>query len=202
MSFDGAFDVAVLAGGRSSRMGFDKAFLKIDGEALLDRQLALAWSLSPAEVWVIGRAQAAVPGLHGRAVPDEVPGEGPLGGLATALRSTRAEHVLLLAVDMPALTAGFLRQLLGERSGGVGVVPRLRSRWEPLVAVYPRSLAAPARAALARGRRSMREFAEASRAAGRVLALDVDPRHEALLVNWNAPSDLGGVAAARGRPPG
>lgn len=37
----------------------------------------------------------------------------------------------------------------------------------------------------------MREFADASRAAGRVLALEIDPRHEALLVNWNAPSDLG-----------
>jgi molybdopterin-guanine dinucleotide biosynthesis protein A len=172
-------------------MGTDKALLKLDGITLLERQVALARSLSPEEVWIVGRAPAGVREPRARGLPDDVPGEGPLGGLASVLRATHADHVLLVAVDMPALTAEFLRLLLEQRADGVGVVPRTRGGWEPVVAIYPRALAAPARAALEQGRRSMHAFVDAAMTAGRLVALDVEPRHEPLLVNWNAPGDLG-----------
>ncbi len=190
MRCEGSLDVAVLAGGRSSRMGRDKALLTIEGVTLLARQVALAWALSPAEVWVVGRSEAEVRGLRARALEDDVPDQGPLGGLATVLRATSAEHVLLLGVDLPALTAGLLRALLGARAPGVGVVPRLRGRWEPVVAVYPGALAAPARAAVADGRRSMHAFVEEAVRAGRLVPLEVGADEERLLVNWNVPADV------------
>lgn len=184
------FDVAILAGGRSTRMGRDKALLPFEGGTLLERQVALAWSLSPREVWIVGRTEAGFHRPPARALPDDVPGQGPLGGLATALRSTRADHVLLLAVDMPSLTAEFLRRVLDGRGDGVGVVPRSGGRWEPVVAVYPRALAASARSALDQGRRSLHAFVDAALAVGRIVALDVAPECAAVLSNWNTPADL------------
>jgi molybdopterin-guanine dinucleotide biosynthesis protein A len=196
-SADRRFDVAILAGGRSRRMGRDKAALLLEGRTLLDRQLALAWSLAPEEVWVSGRAQAELGGVRARGLPDESPGQGPLGGLVTVLRATRAAHVLVLAVDMPALDAGLLARLLARRTGATGVVPRTRAGWEPLAAVYPRALLGPAEAALVAGRRALHGLVEAAIAAGQLAAWDVEPADEAAFTNWNEPGEL--PADLRGR---
>lgn len=191
MSVDTPFDVAVLAGGRSTRMGRDKALVTLEGETLLARQVALARVLRPERIWISGRGQAEADGLGASGLPDEAPGQGPLGGVATVLGATRAPHVLVFAVDMPALTADFLRRcLLERRSDGVGVAPRLRGRWEPAAAVYPRDLAGAARTALAQGRRSLQEFIEAALAARRLVAVEVGADDERVFTNWNTPADL------------
>lgn len=192
MSGDAPFDAAVLAGGRSSRMGTDKALLAVGHQTLLERQVALAWSLEPGEVLVSGRRPEALRALRARGLPDEAPGLGPLGGLATVLAAARAPHVLVIAVDMPALSAAFLARLLVLRRPGRGAVPRTRAGWEPGAAVYPRELAPTARAALAAGRRALHALVEEGIAAGRLAAVHVAPREERLLVNWNRPEDLPG----------
>ncbi len=191
MSCDRPFAVAVLAGGRSSRMGRDKALLVHAGRTLLERQVMLAWTLTPREVLVVGRNQSELGGLNARGLPDAQPGRGPLGGLATAFAATTAEHVLLLAVDMPALTAAFLARVLAQRSPGVGVVPRAAAGWEPTAAVYPVTLATMANARIAAGRLALRGLVEEAVADGRLRALPVEADELALLVNWNCPADLG-----------
>jgi molybdopterin-guanine dinucleotide biosynthesis protein A len=171
-------------------MGRDKAALLLEGRTLLERQLALAWSLAPEEVWVSGRAQAELGGARARGLPDESPGQGPLGGLVTVLRATRAPHVLVLAVDMPALDAGLLARVLARRTASAGVVPRSRAGWEPLAAVYPRAMRGPAEAALAAGRRALHALVEAAIAGGQLAAWDLDPADEAAFTSWNEPGEL------------
>jgi len=190
VSSDAPFAVAVLAGGRSTRMGRDKALLVLGGRTLLARQVALAWELGPAEVWVAGRAQAELGGLDARGIPDAVPGAGPLGGLAAALEATQAHHVLLLAVDMPALTAAFLGRVLAARAAGVGAAPRTPRGWEPTAAVYPAGFAPAVRDALDAGRLGLRALLDDAAAAGTVRALSVERRDEHLLANWNTPADV------------
>jgi molybdopterin-guanine dinucleotide biosynthesis protein A len=194
VSCDATFAVAILAGGASMRMGRDKALLVHEGRTLLERQVALARRLGPQEVFVVGRTQAALGALRACGLPDAQPGQGPLGGLATVLAAMTTDHVLTVAVDMPALTPEFLGRLLAARAAGVGVVPRTARGWEPTVAVYPRDLADEARRALACGQRALHRLVEAAVAGGRLRGFVVEAGDEGVLVNWNTPEDLAPVA--------
>jgi molybdopterin-guanine dinucleotide biosynthesis protein A len=91
-----AVEICILAGGLSSRMGRDKASLRLGGQTLLARVRAVA-AKTAWPVRVIRR--------------DLVPRCGPLGGVCTALRTTRADAVLFLACDMPFITAELLGRL-------------------------------------------------------------------------------------------
>lgn len=128
---------AVMAGGRSSRLGRDKALLEAGGETLLARTVRL---LSPLcdEVIVIGPPERAevVPGV--RVAPDERPGVGPLGGIATALRAAGHERILAVATDMPLLNPALLHHLLTVDADADVVIPRVEGRTQQLHAVYSR----------------------------------------------------------------
>ena len=136
----------VLAGGKSTRMGRDKAFLLLESETLLQRALRLAKGVTE-RVWIVGDVERFSSG--GRVVQDIYRDCGPLGGIHAALSSTGTELNLFLAVDLPFLQAGFLRYLASEaRQGGATVtVPESGGRLQPLCAIYRRDI----RSAGARG---------------------------------------------------
>lgn len=105
MSGAAAFDGVVLAGGRSSRMGTDKAGLRWGGQSLLEHMAALLQQSGAVRVLTSGPHA----GAHG--LPDQQPGLGPLGGLLT-LAQTQADGIyLLVPVDMPLLRVTLLRRL-------------------------------------------------------------------------------------------
>lgn len=184
------FAAAVLAGGRSSRMGRDKAFILWRGETLLARQLRLLRALAPDELVVSGRAGVDYAAGPVPVVLDAEPDRGPLGGLAALFAATRSSHLLVVAVDLPALEADLLRALLARAAPGVGVVPRGPRGWEPLVAVYPRAFAPRVVAALAAGRGAAHETVTAAAAAGEVVPLELTAAWSAQLANWNRPEDV------------
>lgn len=139
-------DVAafVLAGGKSTRMGRDKAFVDYDGRTLLARMLDLARSVT-ADVRIVGsrekfRSYAAV-------VEDAFRDCGPLGGIEAALRASSSELNLILASDMPFVSREFLQYLIDQArmapEAGV-VVPLADGRRQPLCAVYRVEFAAVA----------------------------------------------------------
>jgi molybdopterin-guanine dinucleotide biosynthesis protein A len=137
----------VLAGGKSSRMGADKAFVELGGRRLLDRALELAGAVA-SDVRIVGSAEKFT--RFGRVVEDEFPDCGPLGGIQAALRASQTELNLVLAVDLPFVEVGFLKYLLSEAGAtkGVVTVPRAGGGWQPLCAVYRREFAAVAETAL------------------------------------------------------
>jgi len=123
----------VLAGGRSRRMGRDKALLPFRG-ATLAAALAQIVREAAGSAVLVGH-----PALGG--IPDRYPGEGPLGGILSALHHTSAEWNLIVACDMPRVTAPFLRRLLdqAEAAGCDVLLPHSPGgRPEPLCAVYRR----------------------------------------------------------------
>lgn len=129
---------AVLAGGRSSRLGRDKALLTIAGEPLLARAVRILASVCGSVLVVAGpERQALVPGVP--VLPDELPGAGPLGGIATALRAIEGERLLAVATDMPLLQPAVLRLLIAASPGYDVTVPRIDGRTQQLCAVYARS---------------------------------------------------------------
>ncbi len=148
----------MLTGGMSSRMGRDKALLPFHGGALV-AHVAAAATAAAGSVMLIGD-----PLKYGHlgypVLPDRRPGAGPLGGIESALSYTTADWNLVLACDMPAISAEFLRGLLeaAERCNADALVPEGPSGLlEPLSAVYHRRCLAEVRRALNAGVRKVTE---------------------------------------------
>jgi len=143
----------VIAGGKSSRMGADKAFLDFGGQTLLNRALT-----------VIGAAcdRVAIVGDPGRfakyesVVADIFSGCGPLAGIHAALVHSSAELNLMLAVDMPFVSAELLGFLFSaaadEENHAIITVPRTSRGFQPLCAVYRRDFSTTAEQALRAGK--------------------------------------------------
>lgn len=125
----------VLAGGRSSRFGRDKALLELHGETLLARAVRIL-SLVADEVLVLGPPERAAQAPRVRVIPDERPGDGPLPALATALREMQGERMIAVATDMPLLNPALLRYVLDRSAGYDVAVPRVGGRTQQLHAVY------------------------------------------------------------------
>lgn len=137
-------------------MGRDKALLPFRG-GTLGRYIADAVATAAGNTVLVG--DPAMYALFGYPViPDRYPGEGPLGGILTALSHTDADWNLVVACDMPGLETPFLKSILdaAEELGYDTLVPSGPSgRPEPLCAVYHRRALAPFDAVFAHGERRM-----------------------------------------------
>lgn len=176
-------------------MGRPKSGLLVGGEPLLRRQLRLLLDAGVEDRWVsIGAAGNIGMTLESevRVVRDQRSSQGPLAGIEQGLAQTRAQWVLILAVDLPEMTAGFLRGLVAQRLPGQGVVPRLAGRFEPLVAVYPQAALREAILRLDRGERSLQGFVGALVDSGQIRVREVEPEQARLFTNWNRPEDYPG----------
>jgi molybdopterin-guanine dinucleotide biosynthesis protein A len=141
----------ILAGGRSTRMGTDKAFVTFEGRTLLARALTVARSVT-SDVRIVGDPVKFSP--FATVVEDIVPGCGPLAGIHGALRASTAEFNLILAVDMPFVSPALLHFLISraQDSATTVTVPRSARGWQPLCAVYRSRFADAAEKALHAGR--------------------------------------------------
>jgi len=141
----------ILAGGKSRRMGTDKAFVTLEGRTLLARALDLARAVSP-EVRIVG--DSAKFSTFAPVVEDIFPNCGPLGGIHAALRSSPTDLNLILAVDVPFITAAFLQFLFAHGRASAASVTAVRTSdgWQPLCAVYRRQFADTAEESLRQGR--------------------------------------------------
>jgi molybdopterin-guanine dinucleotide biosynthesis protein A len=149
----------VLAGGTSSRMGRDKALLEIGGVTMAGRAAALVKRVA-GNVAVVGHAERFRE-LELRAIADDWPGAGPLGGIATALRASEAQWNLIVACDMPYLTREWLAFLV-ERATCAGdasdaVMAMSERGAEPLCAMYHKRCESAIWLALDRGTRKVTE---------------------------------------------
>jgi len=141
----------VLAGGKSSRMGSDKAFLRLGEETLLSQALKVAGAVAR-EVRIVGDAEKFA--AYGRVVEDVYRDRGPLGGIHGALLSSTTELNLVLAVDLPLVRPEFLEYVLlrARESGAMVTVPRAGNGLQPLCAVYRRGFVEVAEQSLRGGK--------------------------------------------------
>jgi molybdopterin-guanine dinucleotide biosynthesis protein A len=180
----------VLAGGASRRMGRNKVWLEFGGQSLLQRAIEKARAVRPRELFISGRAGEDYSPLGGRVLYDHVPGLGPLGGLERGLEECSTERLLVVPVDLPFLTADFLRRLVAKCGPRPGLVPKLRGQWEPLVAIYPKSCLGWLREALTRRQLAASDFAAACWRRRAVNVLRVPAAEARCFVNWNTPEDV------------
>jgi molybdopterin-guanine dinucleotide biosynthesis protein A len=184
----------VLAGGRSRRMGRDKAGLVVGGETLLVRQVRLMRESGVGECWVStgfgGGVKGGGLGEGVSLVRDDVEDGGPMEGIRQVLERSRAGHLLILAVDLPGLSTEFLGRMLAVRRAGCGVVPVGGRGMEPLCALYPVGRALEAvRAWGGSGECSPRRLVSDGLREGWMESWRVEEPDQACLVNWNQPGD-------------
>jgi molybdopterin-guanine dinucleotide biosynthesis protein A len=146
-----------VAGGRSQRMGSDKALLPWAGTTLLEHTLARLREVC-AEVCILSGAQIRYSSYGAPVHPDRVPEAGPLGGIHAGLLNLGVPVGLFLGVDMPLVPSPLLRALVGAAGGFDAVVPVVGGRPEPLCAVYRGNCLAPVQRRLEAGERKMTSF--------------------------------------------
>jgi len=181
----------ILAGGQSSRLGQDKAFLVLDGQPLVARTAHRLAALSDDLIVVTNDPARYGPlGLPARLLPDERPGEGSLMGIYSGLRAARYSHAVVVACDMPFLNLALLRMMLPLTNEYDVVIPRLDGLLEPLHAIYGQACLPAIARLLERGQRQIIAFFHEVRV--RYVEEDevdrFDPHHLSFL-NVNTPED-------------
>jgi len=175
----------VLTGGRSSRMGRDKALLPMGDSTLVER-IAAQVRAAAGNVTLIG-APERYEGLGIPVAADLRADCGPLGGVYTALALTDSPWNLIVACDMPGLTGDFLAALLraAVHCGSDCLVPQTPGGLHPLCAVYHRRTLAAVKQALTTKSLKMHDLVKG-------LQAEIWPVEEAaLLENVNTPMEWG-----------
>lgn len=190
--------IAILAGGRSTRMAADKALLPVGGIPMLQRIARTALQVSPT-LLIVGREKLSAwpadlpatflpddPSLETASAAGESRSRGPLSGLITALQHTQGP-MLLLPCDAPLLGASLLQKLIAaRRPDALATLATTPDGPEPLLAIYTPALLPTLRSMLADNRRALHPLA--SLAGVRHFPVPLEHRHE--LLNLNTPADL------------
>ncbi len=180
----------LMAGGRSLRMGQDKAWLMVGEQPLWQVQHAKLASLNLTPLYVACRREQDIEGENIVCLYDP-PGDdrGPLPVIAEALR-VAASPLLVLAVDMIGMTAAFMRdQWLGEAPSGLGLFYEQQGRYEPLAGLYVPAMLPLFEAALAEQKLGLQRVIAQSVDAGIAIARSVAPADQPFFANANTPEE-------------
>lgn len=182
----------ILAGGKSSRMGTNKALLPMAGEPNIQRIRNELRNATGDSIVIVANDPEPYQFLGETIVPDRYPGKGPLAGIQSGLMASIAEWNLVSACDMPFASAAAARFLIdmAVHSSVDAVVPVIHGQLHPLFAVYRRSSAEPIEDMLKEDRLRMMYLLEQLRV--RQVAADEFPTHidvERVFYNMNRPQD-------------
>jgi len=184
-----SFSAGVLAGGRSTRMGTDKSFLRVGGELLIERQLRHLREAGAVELLISGRRGVDYSSLGADVIYDQQADSGPLAGVAALLRASSCSMMLILAVDMPCILPVMITKILSRCSDNLGCVPVDDHGVQPLAAAYPTIAQSLAERCLKNRWLSVQAFAKQTLGEGLVQSLRIEPSERVYFTNWNQPSD-------------
>ncbi|WP_420630706.1 molybdenum cofactor guanylyltransferase [Candidatus Leptofilum sp.] len=130
--------VAIMAGGKSSRMGKDKSFVLFNGRPMIEIALETVAGLGD-ETLLITNKPGAYAHFNLPMVSDIYPDHGPLGGIYTAVHAATYPHTVVVACDMPWLNRSLLEYMITLRETADVIVPRWEKFPEPLHAIYSKA---------------------------------------------------------------
>ena len=191
----------VLAGGRSTRMGRDKAHIPWTHGTLLSHAVE-ELSQVALRVFIVGARNVDDPPVS--VIEDSLPGRGPLAGVHAALGQTATDWNLFLAVDLPFVTGGLLGLVAGycPSSASLAIVPKVGGKLQPLCAAYHRNLLPEVESALNAGEFSIHRLLERLSTGiiddsppGKMYVIEEQELQDAgfaseMLLNVNTPEDL------------
>jgi len=138
-----SFSIAIIAGGKSSRMGTNKAFVELAGKPLIQHILERTANLEQAETILVTNTPDEYAHLKLPMVADVVPDKGALGGIYTAIRQSKTSYVLVIACDMPFISTELLRYMIAQANDYDVIVPRVDGYPQGLHAIYSKSCLQP-----------------------------------------------------------
>lgn len=190
--------VAILAGGKSRRMGTDKSFVRLNGKPLLQHVVERVAELK-LPVILIANEIEKYRNFELPVVPDVIVNAGSLGGIYTAVQHGDVEWTVCVACDMPFLNPALLRCLLDQASGVDVVVPMVAGTAHALHAVYRRTCLSVIQAQIMQGDFTIRRVFQQvdTRFVGEDALRLLDPKLQSL-VNLNTPHELGVYQEANG----
>lgn len=148
----------ILGGGKSIRLGEDKVTLRWGGGTLLDNQVNKLRSFCQELVLVTNQPQSVYRTAGLKVVFDEVPYQGPLGGIVAGLKASESPYNLVVAVDMPFVEKRIIELMVKEMEQFDVVVPESDRGLEPLQAIYSQDCIGPAEKHLKKGDRRIVSF--------------------------------------------
>lgn len=174
----------ILAGGKSSRMGQDKALIEVDGVPLLKRTYDAAKHCTDS-IYVVtswrDRYESILPDANWI---DESAPRSPIIAFAEAFQQIPTDWVLLLACDLPRLNGETLKELMAQLGETSIVVARSEEGWEPLCGFYRRDCLASLQSYLESGKRSFQDWLDSE------TVQELEIRDRQILFNCNTPTDL------------
>jgi molybdopterin-guanine dinucleotide biosynthesis protein A len=173
-----------LAGGQSRRMRRTKALIDVGGQPMATHVAHALTAAGCRDVVIVGGDPTELASLNLPVIADRHPGEGPVGGVLTALHHHHAAtHVVVAACDIPGLTARAVKRMLAAATIATDVVVAMTDQLEPVLAVWNVRTTAPLEAAFDAGTRAMHQ----ALALFDVVTVSVDPSE---MRNINRPEDL------------
>jgi len=131
----------ILVGGLSSRIGTNKALLKICGKSLIQRLTELLNSIFP-EVVISSNEPELYEFLGKKIVKDFYPGRGPLSGVHSALNFTTSERNFILSCDMPFISLELIKYIIEYKSDASVIIPKAEGRIQSLCGIYSKNILA------------------------------------------------------------
>lgn len=180
----------ILCGGKSARMGKNKAFLQVGGIPIIQRIFSLFDELFE-EILIITNQRELFTDLHAKIYNDLIPDRGALGGLYTGLFYSAFRYSFCVACDMPFLQPSLIKFLFSKTEDYDAVVPRTQDGLQPLHAVYSKDCLSPVKELIDHGGLKIIDFYEKAR----VRVIDevefrfLDPDRDSFL-NVNTPEEL------------
>ena len=153
------FSLAIIAGGKSRRMGRDKAFLDLGGKTLIERVITASADLGQSQTLLITNKPDEYRHLGLEMYTDILPDKGSLGGIYTALTQAAHPAVLVLACDMPFIKTELLRFMIAQLDEATDiVVPRVEGYPQGMHAIYRKTCLPPIREQLQANRLKIIRF--------------------------------------------
>lgn len=149
----------ILAGGKSTRMGFDKQFLQIDQRRLMD-SLVKKLEVEFNEIIIVTNKPEHYIGLDHKIITDKIVGRGPLSGIHAGLLEASSKYSFVVACDMPNVNMKYVKYMMHSMKDPTleGCVTRINDKTEPFISFYSKELIEKIEKSLEEGRRSIRSI--------------------------------------------
>jgi len=187
----------ILSGGKSTRMGEDKAFIELEGVPIVRRIYTLFKELFQ-EVIIVTNQQELFKNFDSKIYSDLIPNQGALGGLYTGLFFSTFQYSFCVACDMPFIKKALVQYIINHIEGEDVIVPRTEDGLQPLHAIYSKNCLDPIKIIMEQGKYKIIDFY--NRVNVKIVEEKdftvLDPLRESF-INVNTPDELHSIIKGR-----
>lgn len=131
-------NAVILAGGKSSRFGSDKAFIKLEGALLIRKQIKILKKIFK-KIIIVTNTPEKYKLKNVKVIRDIIPGRGPLSGIHSGLCASDSFYNFVVACDMPFINSSLIRYILRNKNNYDIIIPKIGRKYHPLFGLYSKN---------------------------------------------------------------